>query len=67
MVCGTRDPVGGMTATVQALIDRYRKNGVREVSFIFYDGVRHEPMNELGRDRFYADVVTGLDHHLPHN
>jgi len=65
MVCGTRDPVGGMTATVQALIDRYRKNGVREVSFTFYDGVRHEPMNDFGRDRFYADVGMWFDRHLP--
>ena len=41
IMCGTRDPVGGMTTTVNALIDRYQKNGVSDVSYIFYDGVRH--------------------------
>jgi len=67
IMCGTRDPVGGMTTTVQALIDRYRKNGVREVSHIFYDGVRHEPMNDFSRDQFHADVVAWLNQHLPRN
>jgi alpha-beta hydrolase superfamily lysophospholipase len=67
VVCGTNDPVGAMTTTAQALIDRYRKNGMREVSHIFYDGVRHEPMNDFCRDRFYADVVTWLEQHSPRN
>ena len=67
VVCGTHDPVSGMSTTAQALIDRYRENGMREVSHIFYDGVRHEPMNDFCRDRFYADVVTWLEQHSPHN
>ena len=64
-MCGARDPVGGMTTTVQALIDRYRKNGVRDVSHVSYEGVCHEPMNDFGRDQFHADVVTWLNQHLP--
>ena len=64
VVCGTRDPVGGMTITVKALIDRYRKNGIKDVSHIFYDGVRHEPMNDASRDQFQADILRWLDQHL---
>ena len=64
VVSGARDPVGGMTVTVRALIDRYRKNGMNEVSHIFYDDVRHEPMNDVSRDQFHADVVSWLDQHL---
>ena len=67
VMCGTRDPVGGMTTTVQALINRYQTNGVKDVSHIFYDGVRHEPMNDFSRDQFHADVVTWLNQHVPHN
>jgi alpha-beta hydrolase superfamily lysophospholipase len=67
ILCGTRDPVGGMTTTVQALIDRYQHNGVRDLSHIFYNGVRHEPMNDFSRDQFHADVVTWLEQHLPHS
>jgi len=36
-----------MTTTVKALIDRYQKNGASDVSLIFYDRVRHEPMNDF--------------------
>jgi hypothetical protein len=45
-MCGTKDPVGGMITTVRALIDRYQLNGVKEVSHIFYDGARREPLND---------------------
>jgi hypothetical protein len=55
IMCGTRDPVGGMTTTVKALIDRYKKNGASDVSHIFYDRDRHEPMNDFSRDQFYTD------------
>jgi hypothetical protein len=34
ITCGTRDPVGGMTASVRALIERYRRYGVKELSHI---------------------------------
>ena len=49
---------------VRALIDRYRKNGVKEVSHILYSGARHEPVNEFCRDQMHADVVNWLDAHL---
>jgi alpha-beta hydrolase superfamily lysophospholipase len=48
----------------RALIDRYRKNGVKEVSHILYSGARHEPVNEFCRDQMHADVVNWLDAHL---
>jgi alpha-beta hydrolase superfamily lysophospholipase len=64
VTCGTKDPVGGMTTTVRALIDRYRRNGVKEVSPIFYDGARHEPLNDFCRDQMHADVLKWLDAYL---
>jgi alpha-beta hydrolase superfamily lysophospholipase len=53
-----------MTETVQMLIDRYRKFGVKEVSYIFYDGARHEPLNDFCRDKMQQDVVGWLEAHL---
>jgi alpha-beta hydrolase superfamily lysophospholipase len=64
VMCGTRDPVGGMTTTVRALIDRYQHNGVKEVLHIFYEGARHEPMNDFCRDQMHADVLKWLDAHI---
>jgi alpha-beta hydrolase superfamily lysophospholipase len=40
---------------------------VRDVSHVFYDGVRHEPMNDFGRDQFYADFLAWLRQHLSRN
>jgi alpha-beta hydrolase superfamily lysophospholipase len=64
VMCGTRDPVGGMTTTVRGLIDRYQHNGVKEVSHIFYDGARHELLNDFCRDQMHVDVLKWLDAHL---
>src|SRR5262249_31163934 len=63
ITCGTRDPVGGMTASVRPLIERYRQYGVKELSHIFYEGARHEPLNDFCREQMYADVVGWLDGH----
>ena len=57
MMSGTRDPGGGMTTTVKALIDRYQKNGARDASYISYHGVRHEPMNDFSRELRRGDVA----------
>ena len=38
------------------LIDRYRDAGLRDVSFDFYPGGRHEMLNEINR----RDVQTSL-------
>jgi alpha-beta hydrolase superfamily lysophospholipase len=49
---------------VRALIDRYQKNGVKEVSHIFYDGARHEPLNDFCCDQMHTDALKWLDAHL---
>jgi alpha-beta hydrolase superfamily lysophospholipase len=46
------------------LIDRYQKNGVKEVSHIFYDGARHEPLNDFCCDQMHTDALKWLDAHL---
>jgi alpha-beta hydrolase superfamily lysophospholipase len=64
ITCGTRDPVGSMTASERALIERYRQYGVKDLSHIFYEGARHELLNDFCREQMYADVVSWLDGHL---
>ena len=64
ITCGTRDPVGGMTASVRALIERYQQYGVKDLSHIFSEGARHELLNDFCREKMYADVVSWLDGHL---
>jgi alpha-beta hydrolase superfamily lysophospholipase len=61
ITCGTRDPVGGMTASVLTLIERYQQYGVKNLSHIFYEGARHEPLNDFFRGQMHADVLSWFD------
>jgi alpha-beta hydrolase superfamily lysophospholipase len=56
IVAGTDDPVGGQTATIQALITRYMKHGHRALDYQFYAGGRHEILNEAEKDRVHRDI-----------
>jgi alpha-beta hydrolase superfamily lysophospholipase len=56
IVAGTDDPVGGKTATIQALISRYMKHGHRALDYRFYAGGRHEILNEAEKHRVHRDI-----------
>lgn len=53
---GSDDPVGQELLGVQALIERYREAGLRNIAHDFYPGGRHEMLNETNR----ADVRAHL-------
>ena len=55
---GALDPVGANTVGVQKVADQYRRLGVQDVSVRFYDGARHETLNETNRDEVTADVIA---------
>lgn len=61
---GALDPVGENTKAVQALADRYRALGLRDVEVAFYPEGRHEMLNELNRDEVERDVVAWFDKHV---
>jgi alpha-beta hydrolase superfamily lysophospholipase len=60
VVQGSLDPVGGNLQGTQALLDRYRALGVSRISHKFYDGARHEVLNETNRDEVTRDVLDWL-------
>jgi len=47
---GSEDPVGEQLEGVALLISRYAKAGLYDVSHDFYQGGRHEMLNEINRD-----------------
>jgi alpha-beta hydrolase superfamily lysophospholipase len=57
---GSEDPVGQELEGVRALIGRYRKAGVRNVSHDFYEGGRHEMLNELNRGEVRTKLLVWL-------
>ena len=63
MFSGTEDPVGERLAGLLVLIGRYRSAGLHDIQHDFYEGGRHEMLNETNRDEVHAhllDWVTAL-------
>jgi alpha-beta hydrolase superfamily lysophospholipase len=62
---GSEDPVGQQLEGVRTLIDRYREAGVRDISHDFYEGGRHEMLNELNRGEVRTNLLVWLSKVLP--
>ncbi|HTQ51501.1 MAG TPA: alpha/beta hydrolase [Candidatus Acidoferrales bacterium] len=58
---GTEDPVGQHLQGVRVLIDRYRQAGLKDISYDFYPGGRHEMLNEINRDEVKARLLNWID------
>jgi alpha-beta hydrolase superfamily lysophospholipase len=60
VIQGSLDPVGVNLKGTQALLDRYQALGLMRVSHKFYEGARHEVLNETNRDEVTRDVLDWL-------
>jgi alpha-beta hydrolase superfamily lysophospholipase len=58
---GTEDPVGEKTKGVERLLKAYQKNGFKNVEHRFYNGGRHEILNETNRDEVMKDLLTWIE------
>ena len=63
LFAGEDDPVGSNTAGVKALAARYRENGVRDVTEVYYPGGRHEMLNEINAREVEQDVIAWIERH----
>jgi alpha-beta hydrolase superfamily lysophospholipase len=57
---GSNDPVGQQLEGVCTLMDRYQKTGVSDISYDFYEGGRHEMLNELNRGQVRTNLLVWL-------
>lgn len=57
VIAGKHDPVSGGGAALQQLLQAYAAAGLTRVESRFYDGARHELLNETNRDAVTADVI----------
>lgn len=63
MISGTDDPVGNFGKTVKQAYNAYQQAGLTKVRMKLYEGMRHEILNEIGREEVYEDIkewVTAL-------
>jgi alpha-beta hydrolase superfamily lysophospholipase len=61
VIAGSRDPVGEQSNGVQRLLDGFKRVGAHHVRFTFYDGARHELVNETNRAQVTTDLIGWLN------
>ena len=62
-VSGADDPVGSFKKGVNKAAARMIKEGVEDVEIIFYDGLRHEILNEDEYELVHDDIYEWIDSH----
>ncbi|MGI9289049.1 MAG: alpha/beta hydrolase, partial [Pseudomonadales bacterium] len=61
---GDQDPVNNKLEALHVLLNRYQQAGLNNVSHRFYEGYRHEMLNERNRDVVTADLLQWLGANL---
>lgn len=62
ILAGSEDPVGGYGKALKRLNSLYQKAGLQHVYSKFYEKMRHEILNEIGKEEVYDDIVKILDY-----
>lgn len=60
IVAGKEDPASDETAGLERLLTAYGAAGLRDVTHRFYEGARHEVLNETNRDEVTRDLIDWL-------
>ena len=58
---GTEDPVHSEKGDIERLVQAFQEAGQNKLTLKWYEGGRHEMLNETNRDEVVADLVAWLD------
>jgi alpha-beta hydrolase superfamily lysophospholipase len=61
LLSGKNDPVGGNGKMVEKAYEEYKKAGITNVRVKLYEGMRHEILNEIGKEEVYEDVLKWIN------
>ena len=64
LIAGTLDPVGNKGRGVKSTAALFEKAGIKDVEVKLYQGMRHEILNEPGKQQVYDDVLAWIDCHI---
>jgi alpha-beta hydrolase superfamily lysophospholipase len=67
IVSGADDPIGGFGAGVRKTEELYRRAGLKDLKTVLYENDRHEILNELDRDKVFADLLDWMEAHMDHS
>lgn len=60
LLAGDADPVNRQLAGLRVLEQRWRDAGVQRIDTLYYEGGRHEMLNETNREQVMRDVIAWL-------
>jgi alpha-beta hydrolase superfamily lysophospholipase len=61
LISGKMDPVGEYGKGVNQVYQDLKKSGHNDVSLTFYDGLRHEILNEKNKAKVFEDILNWAD------
>ncbi|OPZ98144.1 MAG: hypothetical protein BWY70_01307 [Bacteroidetes bacterium ADurb.Bin408] len=61
LISGDQDPVGDFGKGVKQTWRKFKKNGLVNVQMKFYNGFRHEILNEVNKECVYNDIAEWLN------
>jgi alpha-beta hydrolase superfamily lysophospholipase len=61
IISGTEDPVGGYGQGPKEVYRRLFAAGHHDLTLSLYPGMRHEVLNEIGREKVYSDILEWLN------
>ena len=64
IISGEGDPVGNLGKGVKEVYQKYVKTGIIDIECKLYPDMRHEILNEPGKQEVYDDVLAWIDKHM---
>jgi alpha-beta hydrolase superfamily lysophospholipase len=61
LLAGDADPINGALELLNLLESRWRAGGVSNIETAYYQGGRHEMLNEINREQVTIDIINWLD------
>ena len=64
VLSGSEDPVGLYGKAPREVFERLTAAGSDDVELKIYENMRHEVLNEKGKEEVYSDIAEWLEHHI---
>jgi alpha-beta hydrolase superfamily lysophospholipase len=64
LLAGSDDPVSGMGKGIKNLQNILIQSGIKNVDLQLYKGGRHEMLNEINRDKVYANLLNWMNEQI---
>ncbi len=64
IMSGEKDPVGSFTKNIKKLEEVYKKSGMKDITVNIYPGLRHDILNEVGKEKVFDDINEWMEKNI---